>query len=299
MNVLFLINNCKAKWIKPFRHLCLKRLSNQNINFNYKLFSKEDREKAFLQSLKMSCDKIIVIDEYDTYGFIFFSKQKDFFCSNAYNPKLAKLSILHNNANVLAIGYKTVCWLKIMQIIKKFLTSTFEGNRHQKRLEILHKSFVEAANKPNVNFANHNDSIIIASDHAGFELKSKIIFHLNEKHFKVIDVGTYSNESCDYPTFGIKLGKTMLNQGQKGIVICGSGMGICNSVNKFVYLRCINAYKKSQLLDSFQYDINVLGFGGRFISFKKAKKMIDLFLKNKSKAKNNSLVNYGLQLKNN
>lgn len=297
MKVLFLVNKHKAKWVKCFKHHCLKKNSKQNTSFDYKLFSKEDRKKTFALSLKMTYDKIIVIDEYDSYGFIYFSKQKDFFCSNAYNSKLAQLSILHNNANVLVIGYKTICCLKIIQIIKIFLSTTFEGGRHSKRLEILHNSFIESNSKTNVNFANHNDSIIIASDHAGVELKNKIIFYLNEKHFKVVDAGTYSKDSCDYPVFGIKLGQIMLNQGQKGIVICGSGMGICNTVNKFDYLRCINAYKKSQLLNSFQYDVNVLGFGGRFISFMKAKKMVDLFLKNKTKVKNNSLANCGLQLK--
>lgn len=297
MNVLFLINKQKEKMAKTIKRCFFNSSFNQSISFVFNFFDQNDREKVFIESVKSKSDKIVIIDDYDSYGFIFFCKQKDFFCTNAYNAKLAKLAILHNNANVLVIGYKTVCFLKIYGIIKNFLTASFEGGRHTKRLEILHNSFTEQTKKADVNFSSHNDAIVVASDHGGYELKNKIVYYLKNKHFKVIDVGTYSKAACDYPVFGIKLGKTMFTQGQKGIVFCGSGMGISNSANKFYYLRCINAYSKTQLLNGLSCDPNVMGLGGRFISFRKARKMVDIFLKNEITTKDHFLKHCGLELK--
>ena len=297
MHILFLINEQKQKKINQIKKYFLIDVTKQNHFFSFQIFNDKNREKVFNNSLKTKSNKIIVIDEYDNFAFMFFSKQVDYFCANPYNAKLAKLAIMHNNANVLAIGYKTICWFKIKKIISNFLYSLFEGGRHLARLENLHNSFESTTHKNNFDFTNHNDSIIIACDHAGLNLKNQIFSYLTSKHFHLIDVGTYSNMSCNYSTYGIKLGQTMLKDGQKGIVICGSGMGICNTINKFYYLRCINAYCKPQLLNALQYDINVLGFGGRFISFNKAKKLIDIFLKQKMNNKDNCLKHCGLELK--
>ena len=81
--------------------------------------------------------------------------------------------------------------------------------------------------------------IPIACDHAGYELKQKVIEHLKAKGFDVKDYGTYSTESCDYPDFAHQVGSA-LNRGEykRGIVICGSGNGVQMTVNKYPRVRC-------------------------------------------------------------
>jgi len=77
------------------------------------------------------------------------------------------------------------------------------------------------------------EEIIIASDHAGFEMKQEIIKHLLSRNIKVIDLGTNTLDSVDYPDFGHKLGEEISNGNfEKAISICGSGNGINMTTNK-------------------------------------------------------------------
>ena len=81
--------------------------------------------------------------------------------------------------------------------------------------------------------------IPIACDHAGYELKLKVIDHLHQRGFDVKDCGTNSTDSCDYPDFAHQVGAA-LNKGEykRGIVICGSGNGVQMTVNKYPNVRC-------------------------------------------------------------
>ena len=76
----------------------------------------------------------------------------------------------------------------------------------------------------------------IASDHRGYKLKEQI---KNELDIEIIDYGTYSEESCDYPDFAFKLGEAVVNKEvDYGIAICGSGIGISIACNKVKGVRC-------------------------------------------------------------
>ena len=109
--------------------------------------------------------------------------------------------------------------------------------------------------------------IPIACDHAGYELKLKVIEHLKEKGFQVKDFGTHSTDSCDYPDFAHQVGSA-LEKGEykRGIVICGSGNGVQMTVNKYPHVRCQHN------------DCNCISMPARFISEETAMQIVDEYL---------------------
>ena len=83
-----------------------------------------------------------------------------------------------------------------------------------------------------------NTKIVIGSDHGGFEYKEEIKKYLLEKGYKIIDVGTNSKEACDYPVFAKEAAQKIINgEADKGILICGTGIGMSITANKFKGIR--------------------------------------------------------------
>ena len=81
--------------------------------------------------------------------------------------------------------------------------------------------------------------IAVASDHGGFALKNTVKEHLEKKGIEVTDLGTYSEESVDYPVFGRKCAEEVASgKADKGIVCCGTGIGISIAANKVKGIRC-------------------------------------------------------------
>jgi ribose 5-phosphate isomerase B len=122
--------------------------------------------------------------------------------------------------------------------------------------------------------------IPIASDHAGYELKNKVIEHLKTKNFDVKDFGTYSSESVDYPDFAHKVGSAV-NKGeyQRGIVICGSGNGVQMTVNKYPNVRCALCWNEEIASLARQHnDANIISLPARFINEETALKIVDIYL---------------------
>ncbi len=124
-----------------------------------------------------------------------------------------------------------------------------------------------------------NKTIYIASDHAGFKLKTRLI-----KLFPgIADLGTKSNESVDYPDFAHKLTKHVLkNKENVGILICGTGVGMSIAANRKKGIRAglVNNTKTARLIRKHN-DANVIIFPGRFINTKEAKKCVQAFLSTK------------------
>lgn len=122
--------------------------------------------------------------------------------------------------------------------------------------------------------------IVVASDHAGFELKEAIKQHLIDEGYEVIDEGTHSLERVDYPLFGkaaaldVITGKAVF-----GIVCCGSAEGISISANKVKGIRCGIGYNDdvSRLLRQHN-DANMIAFAGRFMSVNEVLPRVDMFL---------------------
>ena len=122
--------------------------------------------------------------------------------------------------------------------------------------------------------------ISIGSDHAGYELKIKIEDYLNSKNIEFKDVGTFNEESCDYPIFAEKASR-LVSEGycEKGILVCGSGVGMCIASNKIKNIRAVLCFDSEiAALSRKHNDANVLCLGGRFIDFESAKKIVDIFL---------------------
>ena len=108
----------------------------------------------------------------------------------------------------------------------------------------------------------------IASDHAGYSVKQRIIAELK---YDFIDYGTDSLESVDYPDFALKLGKDIGKQIDIGILICKTGIGMSIVANKFKGIRCAACYnEESARFAKAHNDINVLALGAEYVSTNEA-----------------------------
>lgn len=125
--------------------------------------------------------------------------------------------------------------------------------------------------------------IAIASDHAGFDLKSLIIKTFQSK-YQIIDCGCDNpNISVDYPDFAKKLATKIINhQVDFGILICGSGIGISIAANRFKEVRAALCHnQKTTKLSRKHNNANVLCLGARIVKEKNALKMVESFLSTK------------------
>ncbi len=124
--------------------------------------------------------------------------------------------------------------------------------------------------------------IYIASDHAGFKLKSSILSKFAKKK-KLIDLGPNSSISVDYPDYAKKLSKKIASdKGSLGILICGSGMGMAITANKIKNVRAALCYSnKNTKLSRLHNNANIITLGERLISKNKAINLIKIFLRTK------------------
>lgn len=120
----------------------------------------------------------------------------------------------------------------------------------------------------------------IANDHASVEMKQQVVVYLKEKGYDVVNYGTDSTESCDYPVYGEKIGHAVASgEVDFGIAICGTGLGISLAANKVHGIRaavCSEPY--TARLSRQHNDANILAFGSRVIGIELAKMIIDEFL---------------------
>jgi ribose 5-phosphate isomerase B len=122
--------------------------------------------------------------------------------------------------------------------------------------------------------------IALAADHAGYALKDELVAWLREQGHDVSDLGTNGPESVDYPLFGRKLADAIARgDAERGIAVCGSGIGISIAVNREPKCRCarIDDPLSAQLAREHN-DANVLAFGGRLIGSDMAKACVAAFL---------------------
>lgn len=122
--------------------------------------------------------------------------------------------------------------------------------------------------------------IALAADHAGYVLKDELARWLSEQGHQVEDLGTNGPDSVDYPEFGSKLARTVGSGGaDKGIVVCGSGIGISIAVNRDPRCRCARVDDPlSAGLAREHNDANVLALGARLVGPDMAKACVQAFL---------------------
>ena len=120
----------------------------------------------------------------------------------------------------------------------------------------------------------------IGNDHSAVELKHIIMEHLKEKEYEVLNLGTDSEESCDYPVYGEKVGRAVASgQADLGIAICGTGVGISLAANKVKGIRaCVCSEPYTAKLSRMHNNSNVLAFGARVIGSELAKMIVDEWL---------------------
>jgi len=120
----------------------------------------------------------------------------------------------------------------------------------------------------------------IGTDHAGFEVKPFVIDYLQKKGIEVEDVGTYSTESVDYPDFAHKVAEAVLaNEGTKGILICGSGIGMSLAANKHKGIRAAlcHDYYTAEMARRHN-NANILCFGARIVGLGVIESILEAWL---------------------
>lgn len=122
--------------------------------------------------------------------------------------------------------------------------------------------------------------VVIGSDHAGFPLKQVIVDYMKQTGREVIDVGTHNTDPVDYPDFAQAVGEAMVaGKGDKGIVICGSGVGASVAANKVKGVRaglCHDTYSAHQGVE--HDDMNVLVMGARVVGVAIAQELVEAYL---------------------
>jgi ribose 5-phosphate isomerase B len=123
--------------------------------------------------------------------------------------------------------------------------------------------------------------IAIASDHAGFPLKEEVRDYVRKQGHEVEDLGAYNAEPSDYPDFALLVGKALMaGKVERGILICGSGVGVCVAANKMPGIRagmCHDTYSAHQGVE--HDEMNVLVLGARIIGSALAYECVDAYLK--------------------
>ena len=121
----------------------------------------------------------------------------------------------------------------------------------------------------------------IANDHSAVDMKNEIKAYLEGQGYEVINYGTDTNASCDYPEYGKKVAQAVVNgEVDRGIAICGTGVGIglaCNKVKGIRACTCSEPY--SAEYSRRHNNANIITFGARVIGIETAKQIVDVFMK--------------------
>ncbi len=124
------------------------------------------------------------------------------------------------------------------------------------------------------------EKIIIGSDHGGFRLKNEIIEHIKKLGYEVSDLGCHSTESCDYPPIAKAVAKEVLAAQGKGILVCGTGIGMSITANRFDGIRashCTDTF--TARMTRMHNNSNILCLGERITGSGLALDIVDIWLK--------------------
>jgi ribose 5-phosphate isomerase B len=134
--------------------------------------------------------------------------------------------------------------------------------------------------------------LAIAADHAGFPLKEEVRAELERQGHDVIDLGAYNTEPSDYPDFAEAVGKALIaGQAERGILVCGSGVGVCVAANKMPGIRASMCHDNYSAHQGVEHDeMNVLVLGARIIGSSLARELVATFLNARFQGKEERFV---------
>lgn len=123
-------------------------------------------------------------------------------------------------------------------------------------------------------------AIAIASDHAGFPLKSDLAEFLRDKGLEVLDLGTDGDASVDYPDFAIEMARALKDgKASRGVLVCGTGLGISMAANRYPWVRAALCHDVTTArLCREHNDANVIALGGRLLGVEVARDCLQTFL---------------------
>lgn len=123
-------------------------------------------------------------------------------------------------------------------------------------------------------------NIALGGDHAGFEYKQELLSFLKGSGFNVTDFGPFSSESCDYPDFAHPVADSVTNKTNTfGVLICGSGNGVCMTANKHKDIRAALCWNTEMASLARQHnDANIICIPSRFVAYELAQQMVEVFL---------------------
>ena len=123
------------------------------------------------------------------------------------------------------------------------------------------------------------EKIILGSDHGGFRLKNEVIKHLKDLHYEVSDLGCFTEQSCDYPPIAQAVAKEVLATKNRGILVCGTGIGMSIAANRFEGIRashCTDTF--TARMTRAHNDSNILCLGERITGTGLALDIVELWL---------------------
>ena len=122
--------------------------------------------------------------------------------------------------------------------------------------------------------------IAFGCDHGGFAVKEAVLNHLKTNGHEVIDFGTFDSNSCDYPDYALKVAKSVTSgEAEKGVLICGTGIGMSIAANKVKGVRCAHVNDAfSAEFTRRHNDSNIIALGARIATVGDIVKYIDIFL---------------------
>lgn len=122
--------------------------------------------------------------------------------------------------------------------------------------------------------------LVIANDHAAVDMKFQVMEHLQERGIEVVNIGTDTNESCDYPVFGYRAAKLVADgEVDGGVLICGTGVGISLAANKVAGIRAaVCSEPVTASLTKRHNNANMIAFGARIVGVETANAIVDAWL---------------------
>ncbi|MFZ5799753.1 MAG: RpiB/LacA/LacB family sugar-phosphate isomerase, partial [Candidatus Omnitrophota bacterium] len=196
------------------------------------------------------------------------------FCSQ---PEQARLTVQHNDANVLIVNQNS---MESGSIIQEWQEARFEGGRHSRRVGKMEWAAGAAFEKLQPAAPNPSKTIVLCCDHGGLALKEAIKEIVNRWGYAVIDCGTSSRESCDYPDFGHPAAQLVSStKGLRGIFICTTGRGMSMVANRHPGVRAALCDSPEQVKAAVTHlSANALVMGKKYVGEDEVIKMLVEFL---------------------